>query len=113
MWLSLVRVALVRRIHHEVATGARQPYQFSRCLQPAAVAVVAYQVCKPEQTAAAAAARLLAVAVQRAEQEAKETTAVPSLTLYRRLLVQVVAALALLAIMAVQFVVLAALAHRI
>ena len=97
----MVRVVLVRRIHHGVATAARQPYLFLRCLQPAAVAVAVFHPSKQATMEEAAAARLLAVALQRAVREAKETTAVPLLTLYRRLLVQVVAALALLAIMAV------------
>jgi hypothetical protein len=63
--------------------------------------VAEFQASKPATMEEAAAARLSAVAVQRAEQEAKETTAVLSLTLSRHTLAQVVAALALLAVMAV------------
>ena len=113
MRLSLVRVVLVLQARDEEVTAARRPYLFSRCLQPAVVAVVAYHRNKPEQTAAAVAARLTAVAVQRAEQEAKETTAGLSPTLSRRLSVQVVVVLAPLVLTAVPCAELAALVRPI
>jgi hypothetical protein len=86
MWLSLVQVVRVLRIHHEVAMGAIRRYLYSPLPQREAEQVAEFQASKMETTEAAAAARLtVAVRPQRVEQGAKETTAVPLLTLYRRL----------------------------
>jgi hypothetical protein len=101
MRLSLVRVALVRQIRFEAATGAIPQYLFCPSSQRAAAVVAEFQASKQATMAVAAAARHGAEVVRRAVREAKETTAALSLTLSRHSLAPAAAALALLAIMAV------------
>jgi hypothetical protein len=113
MQLSLVRVVLVLQARDEEVTAARRPYLFSRCLQRAVAQAAEFQASKPATMEEAAAARLSAERQQRVEQGAKETTAVPLLILSRRISVQVVAALALLALTAVQCAALVAMVQPI
>lgn len=92
--------------------GAIRRYLYSPLPQREAEQVAEFQASKQATMEEAAEELPMAEQAQRAEQEAKETTAVLSLTLSRHSLAQVVAALALLAVMAVQFVVLAALVRH-
>jgi hypothetical protein len=105
--LSWARVGLDLQARDEEVTEAIRPYRFFRCLQPAAVLVVAYQVSKRAAMEDAVAAHHMAAQVQLAEQEAKDLTAALSPTSSRHLLVQVAVALVQSALTAAEFAVLA------
>ena len=107
MRLSLVRVVLVLQIQREAATEAIRRYLYSPLPQREAEEVAEFQPSKQATMEEAAEELPGADQAQQAEQEAKETTAVPLLTLYRRLSVPAAVVLALLAVMAVPCAVMA------
>jgi hypothetical protein len=109
MLLILVLVVLVQLLPGKELTEPQQLYQSLRCLQPAAVVVVAYPASKRATMEAAAAEQAGAVALQLAVQEAKDLTVVLSPTLSRHSLAQVAVVQVRSAQMVAQCVVLAAM----
>jgi hypothetical protein len=105
--LLSARVELALQTQYEEVTEAHRPFRFLRCLQPAAVVVVAYQASKRATMEAAAAVLLGVDRALRVVQEAKETTVVPLRTLCRHSSALVAVVLALLVLTAAQCAVLA------